>query len=207
MLDVGGWDFIHLAMRKRVPFDSWVTLEPEGGRLPQVDDQRFRCVVGDGCAMPFEDNSFDTVLNIQVLEHVVDPIRMVQEIARVLTAGGHGIFVIPQTAVMHMAPQHYYNFTRFWIEEVMARSGLEVVQLVPLGGFWSTIASRCVHFILPATRRRGYSTKECRRNVLFYILFPLMMLAVLLLVPLCLILSLGDLTEEPNNHLVLVKKQ
>jgi len=131
---------------------------------------------------------------------------MVQELARVLKPGGYGILLIPQTSVLHHAPEHYYNFTRFWITKAMTKANLEIIKLQPLGGRWSTTASHMVYFFAQSLKMPGYSTKHNQRNMLFYIFYPLMALFSVLSIPLLLILSLGDLSEEPNNHLVIVKK-
>lgn len=206
VLDVGGWDFFLTAKDKQVPFTAWTTLENDRERLLQCDDPRVRVAYGDGCRMDFPDGSFDTVLSVQVLEHVFEPIRMVEESARVLRPGGKGVFLIPTTSTMHLAPHYHYNFSRFWIREAMRRAGLEIVELRPLGGVWSTFASRLVFFFLQAFRVPGMSDPDIRRGGLFYLLFPLQALVALLAIPLCLFLSLGDLAEEPNNHLVIVRK-
>jgi len=206
VLDVGGWDFF-LAARGNpaIRFASWTSLDAEG-RLPAVADPRHRAVAGDGEKMAFPDASFDTALSIQVLEHTFDPLAMVREIARVLRPGGAAIFLIPQTSVLHQAPGHYYNFTRFWIIKAAEVAGLEIVEREPLGGRWTSTASHMVHFFLQAFRAPGYSTPEDRRGPFFYLLLPLMCAWAALSVPVCLLLSLGDLTEEPNNHLIVARK-
>ena len=206
VLDVGGWDFF-LSVRDnpRISFTSWTSLE-EGERLLETEDARYRAVTGDGEKMAFPDASFDTVLNIQVLEHTFDPLAMVREISRVLRPGGAAIFLIPQTSVLHHPPKHYYNFTRFWISKAADAAGLQIVALTPLGGRWSSTASHMVHFFFAAFRATGYSTVEDRRGPLFYLLLPLMCLYAAVSVPICLLLSLGDLTEEANNHLVVARK-
>ncbi|HEY6562785.1 MAG TPA: hypothetical protein VI072_36220, partial [Polyangiaceae bacterium] len=135
-----------------------------------------------------------------------EPMRMVHEISRVLAPGGHAIFLIPQTAYMHFAPYHYYNFTRFWIQEAMKDAGLEIVDLKAIGGLWSSMAMHSIHFFMQAMRLPGYSVRECERPALFYVLFPLMVPAALINSPVCFFLSLGDLTESANNHLVVVRK-
>ena len=119
VLDVGGWDFYETARKRQLRFDAWTTLEYEESRAAQAVDGDHDSVVGDGCRMPFQDCRFDTVLNIQVLEHVFEPIRMVREMARVLRPGGCCILLIPQTGTIHSVPNIYSNFTRFWILEVM----------------------------------------------------------------------------------------
>jgi hypothetical protein len=132
---------------------------------------------------------------------------MLREMARVLNRNGHLVLLIPQTAMLHMAPHHYYNFTRFWIERALKEADCEVVELSPLGGFWSTIASRLFYFPLQSARYPGMSSSACERNPAFFLLYPLMIAATLVLIPLCMLFSLGDLSEEPNNHLVVARKR
>jgi SAM-dependent methyltransferase len=206
LLDVGGWDFFLTAKRKNIPFEHWTTIEPSDELVPEIHDPKYTFVKGDGCAMTFAANTFDTVLCLQVVEHVMDPIDMVKEIGRVLKPGGYAVFLTPQTASMHMVPNHYYNFTRFWSAEVMPRAGLEIVELVPLGGLWSSVASHLVYFFLQSARLCKTSTTDCKRNILFYLLYPFMVLWAIINIPVCMILSLGDLSEEANNHLVVVRK-
>jgi len=206
VLDVGGWDFYLTVKRKGLNFNTWTTLECAEEKKLDITDERYKFVHGDGCNMQFKEDSFDTVLNIQVLEHVFEPVRMVEEISRVLRPGGYAIFLIPQTGTIHLAPYHYYNFTRFWIEKAMRQAKLEILELEPLGGVWSTLASRLFYFFLQSARIEGMSTKKAERNVWFYLLFPIMVLYAFVSIPLCLFLSLGDLKEEPNNHLVVVRK-
>jgi SAM-dependent methyltransferase len=206
VLDVGGSDFFLTARTRGVAFETWTTLEPSPVRSLEVDDPRFRVVRGDGCRMDFADASFDTALAIQVLEHVFEPARMVAEISRVLRPGGTAILLVPQTGTMHLAPDWHGNLSRYWIEAAIARSGLELVELKPLGGFWSSIASRLLYFFFQSFRVGGMSDPACRRNALFYLLWPLMALAALVAIPVCMLFSLGDLSEEPNNHLAVARK-
>lgn len=207
VLDVGGWDFYLTAKNKKIECSAWVSLEYSSTRISEVNDEKFSVINGDGCRMPLKEGVFDTVLNFQVLEHVFEPIKMVEDIARVLRPGGFAIFLIPQTATLHMAPNHYYNFTRFWIKEVIEKADMDLVELEPLGGFWSSVASRLFHFFFQSVRYPSMSSDECKRNLLFYILYPFMVLFAIVSIPICLILSMGDLTEEPNNHLVVAKKR
>ncbi|MBK7644520.1 MAG: methyltransferase domain-containing protein [Planctomycetes bacterium] len=206
VLDVGGWDFFVSATRKGVSFERWTTLEHDRERLLESDDARVLVSYGDGCAMEFADASFDTVLCVQVLEHVFEPLRMVNEIRRVLRPGGRAVFLIPCTSTMHLGPHYYGNFSRYWIREAFQRAGLEIVELEELGGVWSTFASRAFFFFLQAARYDGMSDPAIRRGALFWLLLPFQALFALLLVPLALVLSLGDLGEEPNNHLVIARR-
>ncbi len=206
MLDVGGWDFVETALRRQIPFDRWVTVERSVERIPVLKDARVSVVYGDGCQLGIASESVDTVLSIQVLEHVFEPIHMVEEISRVLKPGGHAVFLIPTTSTMHLAPDYHSNFSRYWILTAMRHADLEVVQLTPLGGVWSSMASHLVYFFLQAARSPGMSDRAIRRTRTFWVLVPLQAVYAALSIPLCLLFSLGDLEEEPNNHLVVARK-
>jgi SAM-dependent methyltransferase len=62
----------------------------------------------DGVSIPFENNYFDTVGSFNVLEHVGNPQRFLQEQIRVLRPGGHLIVACPNflTAVLHSPHPH-----------------------------------------------------------------------------------------------------
>jgi SAM-dependent methyltransferase len=206
VLDVGGWDFVISAMKKAIPFDKWTVLEVDPARVIAIDDPRVATAHGDGCKMIFGDACFDTVVSMQVLEHVFDPMSMVREMTRVLRSGGHAVFLIPQTSTTHLAPHFFGNFSGFWIEKAMEEAGLTIVEHHRLGGVWSTAASHAFYFFLQALRVPGMSDPKTRRSVLFYVLFPIQAAWALLTIAVCLVLAFGDLADEPNNHLVVARR-
>ncbi len=206
VLDIGGRDFYDLAKEKGFRHDEWVTVEYSNEHVIKPSDPRCQVVLADGCRLGFKSNSFDTVLNIQVLEHVFEPIKMFQEIARVLKPGGYAIILVPQTGILHELPYHYYNFTKFWLERVARETRMEIVLLKPMGGVFSTMASHMVYFFFQVARAKGYTPPEYKRGLLFFLLLPLMVIYTIIHIPLCLFLSLGDLAEGANNHLMVVRK-
>ena len=206
ILDVGGRDFYNIVRRKGVRHDRWVSVEYSKEHLLRADDPRYTAVMADGCRLCFKDDSFDTVFNIDVLEHVFEPIKMFQEIIRVLNPGGHAIVVMPQTCGLHESPHHYYNFTRFWMVKAAERMHLEIVLLKPMGGVFSTMAFQTVYFFLQVFRVRGYTSPEYQRTPFFFILMPFMIVYALVQLPFYLLFSLGDLPEGANKHMVVVRK-
>ncbi len=207
VLDVGGYDFFLTARKLGVTFDHWTNLEACRNVASSISDPRYSFVYGDGCAMPeLKDATFDTTLSIQVVEHVVEPLKMVSEMARVLKPGGHAILLVPQTSVLHMAPNHFYNFTRYWILEAVEKAGLELVSLTPIGGWWSTRASHSVYFFLQAFRVEGYHVPGLKRSPLFLLLLPFMCLFEIVSFPLSLLFTVADMPEGANNHLVIARK-
>jgi len=67
-------------------------------------------IIADGHDLPFRDSSFQGVVVQAVLEHVMDPHRVVQEIYRVLDHEGIVYAETPFMQQVHMPP---YDFTRF----------------------------------------------------------------------------------------------
>jgi SAM-dependent methyltransferase len=203
---MGGRDFFQeISADSNINFTSWTCLELERSAT-SFSDTRYTLVVGNGEKAPFADASFDTVVNMQVLEHTMHPIEMVKECARVLKPGGKAVFLIPQTSALHEVPTHYYNFTRYWVEHAFAEAGLHIESLTPLGGRWSSHASHMFFFFFEAFRAKSYSSPEYTRNVFFYLLFPFMALYACIGIAVGLVFSVGDLTEDPNNLLVVARK-
>lgn len=58
-------------------------------------DKRMKFMVADAHKLPFESNSFDAAVALEVLEHVAQPERALAEIKRVLKKQGYAIFLVP----------------------------------------------------------------------------------------------------------------
>lgn len=99
-------------------------------------------VVYNGDRMPFEDASFDTVLNVQVLEHTSRPAELLRDMARVLKPGGLLIISVPFSFRLHEEPHDYFRYSPHGLRELCARAGLELVSVEPLGGLWSLLAHK-----------------------------------------------------------------
>ncbi|MCI5058783.1 MAG: class I SAM-dependent methyltransferase [Flavobacteriales bacterium] len=66
------------------------------GLLKQVEKKcKSTRVVGSILEMPFEDNSFDVVVSSEVIEHIPEPLKAIDEIYRVLKPGGIVILSTP----------------------------------------------------------------------------------------------------------------
>lgn len=71
-------------------------LEPSVINLEKfVENTKMACYHGVAESMPYSDNSFDIVIMADVIEHVVDTPKALQEALRVLKVGGHLILTTP----------------------------------------------------------------------------------------------------------------
>jgi len=105
-------------------------------------------VWGDGGALPFADRSFDTLLALEVLEHVPDPGALVREFARVLRPGGTLLVSVPFAAPLHQLPYDYQRFTEQGLRALAERCGLRVESIEPRGNFAAAVGSlRAQHLL------------------------------------------------------------
>ena len=83
---------------------------------------------------PLEDNSFDTILLTDVLEHISDPENLWKEMTRVLKVGGKIIIGVPFMHLIHEAPFDYFRYTEYRLKMYCDDNCLEVSELYPYGG-------------------------------------------------------------------------
>jgi SAM-dependent methyltransferase len=144
VLDVGcgAMPYAHL-------FDDYTGLEFDVARYP---DARAH-IGGSALALPVRDVSFDTVFSSQVLEHVPEPWRMVEEMARVLKPGGHLLLSAPHIWGLHEIPHDYFRFTCYGLQHLAERAGLEVLEVRPMAGYWVTAGARFCYYLRRFQRR------------------------------------------------------
>lgn len=101
--------------------------------------------VADLCALPFALGTFDAALNIVTLEHLRQPGRALQEMARVLKPGGVLLLVAPLEWEVHQAPHDYYRYTRHGLDYLLREAGLEVQEMTAAGGLFRLLSRRLLN--------------------------------------------------------------
>ncbi len=96
-------------------------------------------VVGPGDPLPIQDNSIDTIISTQVLEHVAEPKQYLQEAARILHPGGHLILTCPGAYMLHEEPYDFYRYTEHGLRYLLSTAGLQLVRIDTAGGAWRVI--------------------------------------------------------------------
>jgi SAM-dependent methyltransferase len=89
--------------------------------------------------IPLPDDSFDTIFSTQVLEHVEDHLKMLQEAHRLLKPNGHIILSAPMVWEHHEVPYDFFRFTRYGLEYIFQKAGFTDIKIKPNGGKWATL--------------------------------------------------------------------
>lgn len=97
-------------------------------------------LVSDICNIPAVDESFDSILCSEVLEHIPEPTHVLDEFARLLKPGGKLILTAPFASIVHMAPYYYSSgFSRYWYEYHLKKRGFKIIELTPNGDWFSYV--------------------------------------------------------------------
>lgn len=78
-------------------------------------------IIGDAQALGVRDDAFDIVLCTEVLEHLPEPQRAVDEMFRVLKPGGSLLLTTRFLFPIHDAPHDYFRFTKYGLRHLLRR--------------------------------------------------------------------------------------
>jgi SAM-dependent methyltransferase len=106
---------------------------------------------------PVGDQSADTVLCTETLEHVLDPLSFLGEAKRALRPGGRLILTVPFAARWHYVPFDYWRFTPSGLKHLLSESGFAEVEVYRRGNALTVACYKVIALILPLLmpRREG----------------------------------------------------
>ena len=85
-------------------------------------------VIGDAQALGICDASFDVVLCTEVLEHLPEPQRAIDEMYRVLVPGGQLLLTTRFLFPIHDSPHDYFRFTKYGLRHLLRRFDITELQ-------------------------------------------------------------------------------
>lgn len=133
-------------LRRMIPKDVlYVGMDRySGSQDNEYKDWRMRPdVLADVHCLPVRDETCSVVSLMHVLEHVPDPHKVMTEMARVLSPGGHLFLDVPFLHEIHHAPHDHFRYTPYALQDLAEKSGLDTIEIRPSGGYF-----RCVSHIL-----------------------------------------------------------
>jgi SAM-dependent methyltransferase len=95
--------------------------------LDIVPVQGITDLVADATSLPFDDGTFDCVAAFEIMEHLENPVKLVDEAYRVLAPGGVLLLSVPFLFHQHADPSDYWRPTRYTLELVTSRFSISNV--------------------------------------------------------------------------------
>ena len=120
----------------------------------------------DGKTMPFTNESFDSCIAVEVLEHCPEPEVFLKEVNRVLKPGSVFFFTVPFLWNLHEVPHDEYRYTPFALERHLKNSGFNEIEIKAAGGWHAAMAQMLGMWV----RRSPMS--EWKRRILSIFLKP-----------------------------------
>jgi SAM-dependent methyltransferase len=127
---------------------------------------------GDAHRLPFGDETLDSVLCTEVLEHLERPAGCLRELHRVLRPGGMVVVSAPFLWHLHELPRDFHRFTQYGLRSLLTDSGFTVLSVRTIGGVGSCLAETLVYYLAHRRRRfhrvRGFLMECLQRAGLWF---------------------------------------
>lgn len=155
----GDYDFMIAQHAKEVVSCDINQSDLDFAREFNSDVSNLNYQIQDAQNLTYEDNSFQLLVCLEVIEHVEDSTQMVKEWARVLESGGTAIITFPSirfpftydpiNRLLHPFGKHIpvgaYGYSHFKLidpdrfEKVVKEAGFEIVDRTPLTSYFTAI--------------------------------------------------------------------
>lgn len=126
----------------------------------------------DAATLPLQDASADTVVILEVVEHLRHPREALHEIARVLRPQGRLMLTMPFLYPIHDAPHDYQRYTAHGLAREVEQAGLRIDAVEPSLGSSETAG------LVANLALGGMAVEALRRRSPAMLLVPLVALAV-----------------------------
>lgn len=111
---------------------GWVVLDEDSTLRPTI--------VGDAQVLPFRNDSFDAVKCSELTGYLFEPLKMVQEIARILKRGKYAVITSAFLTPYDHAQHDGIRLTGAWWEWAAERAGLAIIEIKPQGYLLTVLA-------------------------------------------------------------------
>lgn len=119
-------------------------------------------ILADAHKLPIKNNTYDTVLLLQSLEYMENPLMVLTESNRVLKKEGSLILTVPFLYPIHDYPHDKYRFTDTSLKNLLTDANYKIEKLVPQGGFIEVLIQLFLVFYFKTSKellRKGMLSK------------------------------------------------
>ena len=124
----------------------------------------------DGLNIPFTNESFDSVVCFEVLEHVNDPKAILDEVNRVIKDDGSLLISVPFLFGEHEEPYDFQRFTSFGLVKLLNDTGFSMVSLEKTTSEFMAIAQLNILYL---SRHWGNKIRGFNRIKQYLVITPL----------------------------------
>lgn len=161
--------------------DRWIQLHLPGScqyiglDYPATGGQLYGAhpdVFADASRLPFQNESIDTVVMLEVLEHLRQPREALLEIARVVRREGRVLLSMPFLYPIHDAPHDYQRYTPHGLKRELDYAGLSIDSLRPAMGSAESAG------LIACLAMGGMALESIKRRHPSAILVPFLLVAI-----------------------------
>lgn len=154
----------------------------------------------DGEVIPFEDEKFNGLICTEVLEHVQNYQKLIDEIYRVMKKDAQGIITIPWSARYHYIPYDFFRFTPSSLKTMFGK--FREVKISNRGTDISNIANKVIVLWF-----RNLLPEKIWKWIFVPVWIALspILIIIVLIAHLSLLFNLGS-NEDPLGYTILLKK-
>ena len=129
-------------------------------------------VFADASDLPLQDATFDTVVLLEVLEHLRRPLEALREAARVVRPQGKVLLSLPFLYPVHDAPHDYQRLTVHGLIRDVEAAGLKIERVTP------ALSSMETAGLIACLALGGAAATIIERRDVRVVLLPLLALAI-----------------------------
>ncbi|OGH64462.1 MAG: hypothetical protein A2821_02995 [Candidatus Magasanikbacteria bacterium RIFCSPHIGHO2_01_FULL_41_23] len=100
-------------------------------------------------ALPYTDNSIDTILVMNLLEHIYNFKQVISESHRTIKSDGQVIGVVPFLVAYHPDPHDYWRYSEETLKNIFTAAGFSSIEIKPFGRGVGIAAYSQIEIILP----------------------------------------------------------
>lgn len=101
----------------------------------------------DGKNIPFQNETFDSMISSEVFEHVINIDEIVKELNRVLKVGGNALITVPFVYPRHCWPNDYRRYTYEGIKNLLVDNGFEIIKCESNTGYVESVAELINNYV------------------------------------------------------------
>lgn len=122
-------------------------------------------IISDITSIPVKDKSFDAVMCVEVLEHMLEPALAVREFGRILKVGGKLIITAPFASITHFAP-HFYSsgYSEYWYRRLLVEEGFKIINLTKNGNYFEYLAQETRRLFFISSKYAGINLEADKKS-------------------------------------------